>query len=79
MKTYWYKQLLQSSSKDVCNNNIKAVLVIAGNKHDEFEHELIKESDARNFAKVNYQYIKEIGAIFSYVSAKAGNSVDVFN
>lgn len=54
MKTYWYKQLLQSSSKDVCNNNIKAVLVIAGNKHDEFEHELIKESDARNFAKVNY-------------------------
>ena len=62
LKNYWYNQIKEFSEPDI-------VLGVAGNKYDLFEHEKVKEEEAREWAK-------EIGAVFELTSAQNNTGIN---
>ena len=62
LKDYWYSQLKENSEPDI-------VIGVAGNKSDLYEHEEVKEDEAREWAK-------EIGAVFELTSAQNNTGIN---
>ena len=67
LKNIWYNELKNNGEKE-------PIIVIVGNKSDLFDDgEIVKEEDARNYAK-------EINALFNLVSAKTALGIEkLFN
>jgi small GTP-binding protein len=67
LKNIWYQELKENGEQN-------PIIAIVGNKSDLYEEEeIVKEEDARNYAK-------EIGALFNLVSAKNGLGIEnLFN
>ena len=63
LKNIWYQELKENGEQN-------PIIAIVGNKSDLYEEEeIVKEEDARNYAK-------EIGALFNLVSAKNGLGIE---
>ena len=62
IEEYWSKQVKEHAPK-------KTILAIVGNKSDLYEKEIIDENKVRKYAE-------ELGAYFSYTSAKNGKGIE---
>ena len=62
IKKYWAKQIKESAPENI-------ILVLAGNKSDLIEREVVDEGEARNFAK-------ELNAIYVSTSAKNSDGIN---
>jgi predicted GTPase len=58
------------------NFTLFLVIAIAANKSDMYDLEEVEEEKVKECAKVYLYFIKEIGAIFKYTSAKNASGID---
>ena len=66
IKDYWIEEIKENGPRD-------AIIIIAGNKSDLYEHEAVDEDEVR-------KYCKNIDAIYQLTSAKSGEGVnELFN
>ena len=66
LKDYWIEEIKENGPRD-------AIIIIAGNKSDLYEHEAVDEDEVR-------KYCKNIDAIYQLTSAKSGEGVnELFN
>ena len=66
LKDYWIEEIKENGPRD-------AIIIIAGNKSDLYEHEAVDEDEVR-------KYCKNIDAIYQLTSAQTGEGVnELFN
>ena len=72
LKQFWVNEIKNSVSSDMSKIiifNFNIVYAIVGNKSDDYENELVNDTEAKELAK-------KINAIFQRVSAKKGKGID---